>query len=243
MSEDRFANPVLRALEKRQRRFALFNGFACKYQMDVAPFAAVRQRKDAAMRELHSLLSPGETVYMMGPEPLAIPGLAFEGTLAGVQMMFPQDSEVPGMAQDPTSQNREVGRPKTTGQILRLSCENAAEMVALTEVAFPGYFRIRTCEMGRYYGARIDGRLVAMAGERMAFDRYKEISGVCTHPEHRGRGYAAALVTQLLADHRRDGWLSCLHTGAANKRAIALYERLGFVISREVAFHRVIRSG
>lgn len=223
-----FVNPVLHALETRQRRFARFVGNACKFETDVAPFAAVVVREAGAMRELHSLLAEGETVYMMGAEPLAVPGLAFKGTLAGVQMIYPADAALP------------VGLPSV--DVEKLSCENAAEMVALTEVAFPGYFRIRTCEMGSYYGVRVDGRLVAMAGERMAFDRYKEISGVCTHPEHTGRGYAGALITRLLEDHRRDGWFSCLHTGAANKRAIALYERLGFAVSREVSFHRVVKS-
>lgn len=222
-------NPVLHALETRQRQFAVFAGDAAKYQTGVAPFAAVRQREDEAMRALSSLLTPGETVYMMGAEPLVVPGLVFKGTLAGVQMMFPEDADLPGAGAGSV-------------EVLKLSCENAAEMVALTEVAFPGYFRIRTCEMGTYYGVRGNGRLVAMAGERMAFDRYKEISGVCTHPEHRGKGYAAALITQLLADHRRDGWLSCLHTGAANRRAIDLYQRLGFAVSREVSFHRVDKS-
>jgi predicted GNAT family acetyltransferase len=132
--------------------------------------------------------------------------------------------------------------PAHSINISRLSCENAAEMVELTTLAFPGYFRTRTCEMGSYYGVRVGGQLVSMAGERFAFDRYVEISGVCTHPEHTGRGYAAALITRLLEDHRRDGWLSCLHLSAANQRAKDIYERLGFEVSREVRFHRVLRN-
>jgi ribosomal protein S18 acetylase RimI-like enzyme len=158
-----------------------------------------------------------------------VPGLAFKGTLAGLQMVFPDGAEVPASA------DRRI-------EILRLSCAHAAEMVALTEIAFPGYFRVRTCEMGSYYGVRVDGRLVSMAGERFAFDRYVEISGVCTHPEHSGRGYAAALITRLVLDHRQDGWLSCLHLSASNIRAKELYERLGFAVSRDVNFHKIVRS-
>ncbi|HEX5236543.1 MAG TPA: GNAT family N-acetyltransferase [Silvibacterium sp.] len=230
-----FENPVWHALETRQRRFAQYAGEACRFAAEVAPFAAVGNRTEDASRQLLSLLRPSEVVYTMGEAPVEIPGLTVEGTLAGSQMMFPENSEIiePGHKE---SAHEQIG-------LAKLSCAHATEMVELTEIAFPGYFRIRTCEMGTYYGVRIGGRLVSMAGERFAFDRYVEISGVCTHPEHRGKGYAAALITRLLLDHRRNGWLSCLHTAAANKRAIAIYERLGFMVSREVNFHRVIGSG
>lgn len=131
MAEDMFVNPVLHALATRQRRFAQFAGNAWKYETDVAPFAAVAEREAGAMRDLCSLLAPGETVYMMGAEPLVVPGLAFQSTLAGVQMIYPNDAVL------------RVGIP--SADVVKLSRENAAEMVALTEVAFPGYFRIRTC--------------------------------------------------------------------------------------------------
>ncbi|HTV06575.1 MAG TPA: GNAT family N-acetyltransferase [Acidobacteriaceae bacterium] len=234
MAEDLFANPVWHALETRQLEFAKAAGKAVKYQSDVAPFGAVGEWSDESARGLHSLLSPREVMYMMGEMPVAAPAelapeLKFQGTLAGLQMMFPEEAELPATGHGPI-------------EVLKLSCEDAAEMVELTTIAFPGYFRIRTCEMGAYHGVRVDGRLVSMAGERMKFDRYVEISGVCTHPEYTGRGYAAALITQLLADHRREGWRSCLHLSAANKRAFALYERLGFVTNREVKFHKVVRD-
>lgn len=232
MPDNAFTNPVLHSLQTRQRRFALSAGSACKYHTDVAPFAAVSERTPEAMRDLHSLLAPGETIYMMGlrnsPPTATIPGLEFGTPYPSVQMAFPENAALPEL-------------PRGI-DIHPLSCANASEMLALIEVAFPGFFRIRTCEMGAYYGVRVDGQLIAMAGERMAFDRYIEVSGVCTHPGHRGHGYAAALITRLLADHRRDGWLSFLHTGATNHRAIALYERLGFALSHEIAFHRIVRN-
>ena len=222
-----FVNPVWHALETRQRHLGRFAGDACKYVTEVAPFAAVGSRSQEASRQLCSLLSPGEVVYMMGAAPVEVPGLVVKGTLAGLQMVLAARADAP---------------PAPSVQISRLTCDDAADMVELTEIAFPGYFRIRTCEMGSYYGVRVGGRLVSMAGERFAFDRYVEISGVCTHPEHTGKGYAAALITQLLLDHRRDGWLSCLHLSAANKRAKELYERLGFVVNRDVNFHKVVRN-
>ena len=90
----------------------------------------------------------------------------------------------------------------STNEIVRLSNANAPEMVALTTIAFPGFFRSRTSEMGSYYGIRSDGELIAMGGERLRLDGYPEISGVCTHPAHRGKGLAASLICQLARNHR-----------------------------------------
>lgn len=237
-----FTNPVWHALQTRQRGFARLAEDACKYETDVAPFAAVANRSAEASRQLLRLLAPGEVVYMMGEPPLEVPGLVLKGTGAGLQMTFPEDAEIPGASRTGT---RAFGAGGTVEEleISTLSCADAADMVELTTIAFPGYFRIRTCEMGTYYGVRIGGRLVSMAGERFAFDRYVEISGVCTHPEYTGRGYAAALMTRLLLDHRRYGWLSCLHLSANNQHAKDLYDRLGFKVNREVNFHKVVQSG
>ncbi len=115
-------------------------------------------------------------------------------------------------------------------------------MVELTNLAFPGFFRIRTCEMGAYYGIRVGGELVAMAGERLGIPHYREISGVCTHPAHTRNGYASKLITHLMQEHAAAGLRSFLHAKTVDQRAIALYTRLGFSIRREVTFHPLSRS-
>jgi predicted GNAT family acetyltransferase len=136
----------------------------------------------------------------------------------------------------------EVTPPDPTIEIVSLSDENAAEMVALTDLAFPGFFRKRTCEMGSYYGVRSDGELIAMGGERLMLEGYSEISGVCTHPAHRGKGLAAGLIWRLVQDHRRDGIVSWLHVAASNHHAIELYRRLGFDVARKVTLTRISRK-
>jgi predicted GNAT family acetyltransferase len=80
---------------------------------------------------------------------------------------------------------------------------------------------------------------IAMGGERLRLDGYPEISGVCTHPAHRGKGYAASIIWELVRNHRRNGEVSWLHVGAANLHAIDLYCRMGFTVSRKVTFHRI----
>ena len=95
--------------------------------------------------------------------------------------------------------------------------------------------------MGSYYGVRDQGQLIAMGGERFMLEGYPEISGICTLPEHRGKGLAASLIAQLVQDHRRDGLISWLHVGGTNRRAIDLYLRLGFEVIQEVRLTRIVR--
>jgi GNAT superfamily N-acetyltransferase len=135
----------------------------------------------------------------------------------------------------------DVTPPDPVFEIVPLSCANASEMVALTDVAFPGFFRSRTCEMGSYYGIWSGDELIAMGGERLILNGYPEISGVCTHPAHRGNGFAAGLIWHLVQNHRRDGMVSWLHVSAANHHAIELYSRMGFRSVRKVTLHRIYR--
>jgi predicted GNAT family acetyltransferase len=138
----------------------------------------------------------------------------------------------------------DVSAPDTEIEIGKLTDANADEMVALTTLAFPGFFRQRTCETGSYYGVRSSsGELIAMGGERLKLEGYTEISGVCTHPPFRGRGLAAGIIWQLVREHRGEGVVSWLHVTNTNRRAAELYLRVGFVEIRQVRLHRITRIG
>jgi GNAT superfamily N-acetyltransferase len=226
LPENLFANPVWHALQTKHRHFALSRGEACRYPADVAPFAAVSTPSKSALQSLHSLLAPGEYVWLMGESYPSIPELSCEGTLECLQMVLPED----------------VAPPGPTPDIVPLSDANAPEMVALTDLAFPGFFRSRTCEMGSYYGVRSDRELIAMGGERLMLDGYPEISGICTHPAHRGKGHAANLIWHLARNHRREGLVSWLHVSAENRKAVELYLRMGFTVARKVKLHRLCRN-
>lgn len=123
-----------------------------------------------------------------------------------------------------------------------LTAANANEMVTLTDVAFPGFFRSQTYRMGSYCGVRVDGELVAMGGERLRLEGYAELSGICTHPAHRGKGLASDIIGHLVRCHQRDGLRSWLHVGAPNTRAIDLYTSFGFQRVRTLMLHRIVRT-
>ncbi len=231
LPESLFASPVWHALHTKQHHFAESTVDACRYSADVVPFAAVSAPNIGPLQQLHSLLVPGESVWLIGEHFPQIPELVYEQILECLQMVLPEKITIPDPKPDPAI------------DIVQLSNANAQEMVALTTLAFPGFFRQRTCEMGSYYGVRSPtGELIAMGGERFKLEGFSEISGICTHPSFRGRGLAEKLIWQLARDHRGDGIVSWLHVASANRHAIELYLRMGFVVARKITIHRISRN-
>lgn len=226
--EDPGARPIRNALHTTHRHLVQAFGLALKYPADVAPFGCLAENTTAALRDLRMLMAAGETAYILGDPPPVGGELLYRGITPCLQMVFPSRSTPPN-SDDSLS-------------IAPLTCADAPAMVALTDVAFPGFFRQRTCVMGRYFGIWDPGsrdRLVAMAGERLVFHPHREISGVCTHPDFRGRGLAAALTSHVLRHQQTLGANSFLHVVTTNDAAIHVYRRLGFETLREVHFHRL----
>jgi GNAT superfamily N-acetyltransferase len=191
----------------------------------VAPFAAVASPTEEALRDLRTLLTPEEHVWVaaLGAADPSAAGLTLQTSIDVLQMVLPYD----------------VGLPEREASIMALGCTHAPEMVALTDIAFPGFFRPRTCEMGEYFGIYSEKQLTAMGGERLAFPGYSEISGLCTHPDHRGQGRAAHLLWHLARLHRSRGIVSWLHVTATNLTAVNLYLKLGFRTIRSIKLHKL----
>ena len=120
---------------------------------------------------------------------------------------------------------------KPEAKIVELGDNDSPEMLELTALTKPGPFGPRTHELGYYVGIRDNGKLVAMAGERLKVPGHTEVSAVCTHPDHLGKGYAAALMSEVMRAIRARGETPFLHVRADNARAIAIYERLEFRIA------------
>ena len=119
---------------------------------------------------------------------------------------------------------------------------DAEDMLALATLTAPGPFLARTNRLGGFVGVRDKGRLVAMAGERMKPGIFTEVSGVCTHPDHRGRGLAGFLMRVVAERIFARGEIPFLHSYASNAGANALYESLGFRTHQSIEL-TVLRRG
>ena len=109
-------------------------------------------------------------------------------------------------------------------------------MLALVGETRPGPFLSRTVEFGGYLGIRREGRLIAMAGERLRLVGFTEISAVATHPDHRRQGLAELLVRSVADAIIGRDETPFLHVAVDNAAAIRLYQSMGFVQRRTVSF-------
>jgi predicted GNAT family acetyltransferase len=203
------------------------NELARRFLPDVNFFASSRDETPESIEALALLVKPEETVFVLQvPKIVVPPGLREVKTARGVQMVA----------------TRRVTHEGTDSDIRMLTETDAPEMLELATLTEPGPFLPRTHVMGAFFGIRIDGRLAAMAGERMRFPGYTEVSGVCTHPDFRGRGLARRLSTTVAARIEARGERPFLHAWKSNHAAISLYEALGFEFRTEVHVSVLRRS-
>jgi GNAT superfamily N-acetyltransferase len=216
-------NPVWSSLSTMHAALALGGGRVRRYPAEVAPFLGV-DGEGAPLDE--ALVAAGDTALLIGPRPAVPAGWQVEDFGVIVQMVCEQPAVV----------------PDGPAVVELTSAAQRADILALTALVYPHYFRPRTPELGRYFGIYAGGRLAAMAGERMGFPGYREISAICTHPDFVGRGLARRVLTTLGADIGRSGATAFLHVAPTNTRAIALYEQNGYRRRTPIAFAALRRG-
>lgn len=212
-------NPIWHSLNERHTAFALRAGAVARYPAEVAPFLAVAEGAVVDGDALAALVAADETVYLLGAEPVRVERWSLRAEAMLLQMHCREP--VAAVAAD--------------ADIIALDASHRVDVLALTALVYPHYFRARTMELGRYFGIYRDGRLAAMIGERMGTAQTQEISAVCTHPDFSGHGYARRLLRWLSNDVQARGRLPFLHVSPHNTRAIALYAGNGYNVRREIA--------
>jgi predicted GNAT family acetyltransferase len=210
---DLLDNPIWAALTRGNRALAQGGPLAWRYPPEIAPFAAIADRTAVSFEALARLVPPEGQIALATIDRLVPPAsLTIDVQTPLLQMVL----------------DAPIASVRSQLEHVVLGSADVSDMLDLAGRTHPGPFGPRTIEFGHYIALRVEGALAAMAGERMRFDRFVEISGVCVDPDHRGKGYAALLVTRLAQRLQAQGLTPCLHVFADNASAIALYKKLGF---------------
>jgi predicted GNAT family acetyltransferase len=212
------------ALTGPQAGLAITHGLARRFDPAYGVFAAMPDRSEASLADLGELVRRhGDVAFLEADPPTDAPGVRIVSQDLGVQMTAQALS----------------GETQRRHAVVGLTEADAPAMRELTALTRPGPFFEKTHLMGDFIGVKEDGRLIAMAGERMRPSGFTEVSAICTHPDCRGRGLAGELTRIVVGRILARGETPFLHAYASNRAAIGLYESLGFFIRREVLMTRL----
>jgi ribosomal protein S18 acetylase RimI-like enzyme len=219
-------NPVYHALLTGDKHLSLGADKVKYFDEEVSPFVGFEQDNTNGFDALHQLLPAGRKILYAIPTPINIPaGWELFVHIKGLQFVY------------------EGGKVSNEfPNIVPLNEIQVEQMIELAQLTKPGPFGKRTIDFGYYHGIFDNDKLVAMTGQRMHVGNYTEISAVCTHPDYTGNGYAFALLQHQVQLIQQQGQQAFLHVREDNQRAIALYERMGFVVSRPMNFYFMKRQ-
>ncbi|AVA20605.1 MULTISPECIES: GNAT family N-acetyltransferase [unclassified Rhizobium] len=210
--------PAWNALRTAHATLAEGNERARRYPPSIVPFAAPADDTAESLEALENLPAADEAMALVEANPIAIPPrltVVSEGKL--VQM-------IPERPYQRISDSR----------IESLTEADAPEMLALATLTKPGPFTLRAQSLGTFWGIKIEGRLIAMAGQRMRQPGFAELSGLCTHPDFRGRGLGTLLFRFVAGEISARNETAYLHAYATNAPAISLYKAMGFRLRSEM---------
>jgi GNAT superfamily N-acetyltransferase len=210
-------NIAWHALNGPHAQYAEGDGLARRYRSDISIWGATEQLDTESWHAIANLSRPQGFAALMRADLVEPP--------PELKVIF-------------RSNAAQLIAPKLRAErddMIELTDADADDMLSLAALTEPGPFTRRTGELGRFVGVRDHaGQLVAMAGERFRGHGWVEVSAVCTHPEARGNGYAAALTAAIVEGVHTQGDEAFLHVRKGNTTAERLYERLGFRLRRDV---------
>lgn len=215
-------NPIWNALVTGNKQFAYGSAQAKYIKRDVGLFAGLKTNSKKDLANLHALVAEKTRVILFTPKEIRIPtGWKTEQKKALLQMVYQQ--------QGPP--------PRDDKELIPLQEKDIPAMLDLTNRTNPGPFLSRTIDFGNYEGIFKENNLVAMAGQRLQPDPYTEVSAVCTHPDHTGKGYAAKLVISQISKITAVSRVPFLHLYQDNITAYKLYEKLGFETRKQMVVY------
>ncbi len=215
-------NMIWHAITTGNRDIAELNGKAGWYREDIAPFAGMEIINEENLLALHQLLSPKRAIAISYTDTIHLDDTQWKKLqhMDCCQMVY--TNPIASF----TTEHSHLVQPLTD--------EHIPQMLELTTLTKPGPFKQRTILFGNYFGIFIDGRLAAMAGQRMHPTPYLEVSAVCTHPDFRGHGYAKTVMLKVMELIVQRSFIPFLHVLSNNTGAIALYESIGFSVRRNL---------
>jgi predicted GNAT family acetyltransferase len=217
--------PIWSALGTAHASLAEGNEKARRYPPSIVPFAASADETPESLEALENLPEADETMLLVEAGPIAIPrGLAAVSEALAVQMIAERPHE-----------------RVTDSRIQPLSEADAEEMLALATLTKPGPFTRRAQNLGTFWGIKAEGRLIAMAGQRLRQTGFAELSGLCTHPQFQRRGLGTLLFRFVAGEIAARGETAYLHAYANNTPAIGLYRSLGFRLRSDMNLRVVKR--
>lgn len=216
-------NPIWNALLSGNKHLSHGHGGIRYFSEDVAPFAGIETVNSNNFKLLDEAIPAGRTVITATATDIEIPEhWKILQKMLVLQMIYKPE---------------ETPRP-VTHQLIPLEEKDIPAMLELTSLTVPGPFYKRTIEFGSYHGIFDDHhQLIAMAGLRLSIGNYREISAVCTHPDHSGKGYASALMLYLVQLIQAQSCIPMLHVKTENINAVRVYEKLGFSVRQELTFN------
>lgn len=214
-------NPVYYALATGNQNLTNGNTQIKYFGRQVAPFVGLKNISTESFQALYDILPDDGPFVFISVKETDIPApWQVLATIPGYQMVC----------------NGNV-LPADEINLVMLTDENIPQMLELTQLTNPGPFAQRTIDFGQYVGIFEGNKLAAMAGQRMNPLPYAEISAVCTHPDHTGKGYAKQLLAFHINRIKAEGNIPFLHVRSDNERAIKIYQSLGFEIRSKVYFY------
>src|SRR5437879_6161741 len=171
-------NVVWHALSGPQRKFSVGTDVIRRFAPGFSPIVGFADANHPNFEALAPFCEPGEHLYCgewSGPAP---DGWQIEEESTMFRMVWEGSTPAGDDAHE----------------AIQLGPQHAAQALELATLTRPGPFGLRTIELGDYFGSFEGDRLLAMGGERFYAGSYREISGVCTHPDFQGRGFARRLM-------------------------------------------------